>query len=214
MSSKPSYTDGQLLEATVNRKRMRTFVTILIMFSLVSGGAVTLISSLRGTTVDEPISVLPGVTLTPQDLKKSGLKAAVDVKYAGNTFVFFPDESTAGQGKELAGTKSGLTIDFRGGSVTFLGGQFIQDGSSVVRDQAYTWYKTKIVSTGLIEDKGSAVVGDVSARFADTSAAALLVRKNETVFTLLYTLSTPATGTAPQPIIALEALARLLASRF
>jgi hypothetical protein len=198
----------------VNRKRMRTFVTILIVLALVSGGTVTLISALRGTTVDEPITVLPGVTLTPQDLKETGLGTAVDVQYAGKTFVFFPDESTAGQGKELAGTKSGITIDFRGGSVTFLGGQFSQYSSPVVRDRAYAWYKDKVASAGLVEDKGTAVVGDVSARYSDPDAAALLVRKNETVFTLLYTLNTTATATTPRPIIALEALARLLASRF
>jgi hypothetical protein len=34
------------------------------------------------------------------------------------------------------------------------------------------------------------------------------------VFTLLYTLTTPATTVTSQPIVALEALARLLASRF
>jgi len=198
----------------VNRKRMRTFVTILIVLALVSGGAVTLISALRGTTVDEPISVLPGVTLTPQDLKETGLGTAVDVGYAGKTFVFFPDETTGGQGKELAGTKSGITIDFRGGSVTFLGGQFSQYSSPVVRDRAYAWYRDKVATTGLVDDKGTAVVGDASARYSDPDAAALLVRKNETVFTLLYTLSTPATNSTPRPIIALEALARLLASRF
>jgi hypothetical protein len=193
---------------------MRTFVTILIVLALVSGGTVTLISALRGTTVDEPITVLPGVTLTPQDFKETGLGTAVDVGYADKTFVFFPDESTDGQGKELAGTKSGITIDFRGGSVTFLGGQFSQYSSPVVRDQAYAWYRDKVASVGLVEDKGTAVVGDVSARYSDPDAAALLVRKNETVFTLLYTLNTAATSTTPQPIVALEALARLLASRF
>jgi hypothetical protein len=194
---------------------MRTFVTILIVLGLVSGGAVTLISVLRGTTVDEPIAVLPGVTLSPQDLEETGLGTAVDVRYAGKTFVFFPDESTDGQGKELAGTKSGITIDFRGGgSVTFLGGQFPQYSSPVVRDQAYAWYRDKVASTGLVDDVGTAIVGDVSARYSDTDAAALLVRKNETVFTLLYTLNANTTSTTPHPIVALEALARLLASRF
>jgi hypothetical protein len=198
----------------VNRKRMRTFVTILIILAFVSGGAITLISALRSTTVDEPISILPGVTLTPQDLKETGLGTAVDVQYAGKTFVFFPDESTDGQGKELAGAKSGITIDFRGGSVTFLGGQFSQYSSPVVRDRAYAWYREKVASAGLVDDKGAAVVGDVSARYSDPDVAALLVRKNETVFTLLYTLSTTATSVTSQPIVALEALARLLASRF
>lgn len=198
----------------MNRRRMRTFVTILIVLALVSGGTVTLISALRGTTVDEPITVLPGVTLSPKDFTETGLGTAVDVQYAGKTFVFFPDESTDGQGKELAGTKSGITIDFRGGAVTFLGGQFSQYSSPMVRDQAYAWYRDKVASAGLVDDKGSAVVGDASARYSDPDAAAILVRKNETVFTLLYTLSTTATSTTPRPIIALEALARLLASRF
>jgi DNA-binding transcriptional regulator of glucitol operon len=84
----------------------------------------------------------------------------------------------------------------------------------VVRDQAYAWYRDQAASTGLVDDKGTAVVGDVSARYSDPAAAALLVRKNETVFTLLYTLNATTTSTTPQPIIALEALARLLASRF
>jgi hypothetical protein len=195
----------------MNRKRMRTIVTILIVLALVSGGTVTLISALRGTTVDEPITMFPGVTLSPQDFKDMGLGTAVDVQYAGKTFVFFADSS----GGELAGTKSGITIDFRGGgSVTFRGGQFSQYSSPVVRDQAYAWYRDQAASMGLVDDKGTAIVGDASARYSDPDAAALLVRKNETVFTLLYTLSTAATNSTPRPIIALEALARLLASRF
>ena len=198
----------------MNRKRMRTFVTILIVLALVSGGAVTLFSALQSPTVNEPINVLPGVTLSPQDFNETGLGTAVDVGYADKTFMFFPDQGTNGQGKELAGTKSGITIDFRSGSVTFLGGQFSQYSSPVVRDQAYAWYRDKVATTGLVDDKGTAVVGDASARYSDPDAAALLVRKNETVFTLLYTLSTAATSTTPSPIVALEALARLLASRF
>lgn len=199
----------------MNRKRMRTIVTILIILAFVSGGAVTLFSALRGTTVDEPVTILPGVTLTPEDFAATGLGTAVDVQYAGKTFMFFSDESADGQGKELAGTKSGITIDFRdGGSVTFLGGQFLQYSSPVVRDRAYAWYQDKVASAGLVDDEGTAVVGDVSARYSAPDAAALLVRKNETVFTLLYTLTTTATTATSQPIVALEALARLLASRF
>lgn len=195
----------------MNRKRMRTIVTILIVLALVSGGTATLVSLLRGTTVDEPVAILPGVTLTPQDFRDVGLGTAVDVHYAGKTFVFFADS----QGSELAGAKSGITIDFRGGgSVTFRGGQFSQYSSPVVRDQAYAWYRDQAASTGLVDDKGTAVVGDVSARYDSPDAAALLVRKNETVFTLLYTQSTAATDSTPRPIVALEALARLLASRF
>lgn len=194
----------------MNRKRMRTFVTIIIVLALVSGGAVTLISALRGTTVDEPVTVLPGVTLSPQDLQGVGLGTAVGVQYAGKTFVFFADSS----GGELAGTKSGMAIDFRGGSVTFLGGQFAQYDSPTVRDQAYAWYRDKVASAGLVDDKGTSVVGDASARYSDPDVAALLVRKNDTVFTLLYTLNTAATNDTPRPIVALEALARLLASRF
>jgi hypothetical protein len=201
------------LEATVNRKRMRTVVTILIILAFVSGGTVTLISALRGTTVDEPVTVLPGVTLTREDFAATGLGTAVDVQYAGKTFVFFPDDSA--DGRELAGTKSGITIDFRnGGSVTFLGGQFLQYSSPVVRDRAYAWYRDKVASSGLADDTGTAVVGDVSARYSGSDAAALLVRKNETVFTLLYTLTNAATTATSQPIVALEALARLLAARF
>ena len=194
----------------MNRKRMRIIVTIIIVLALVSWGAVTLISALRGTTVEEPITVLPGVTLSPQDLQAVGLGTAVDVQYAGKTFVFFADSS----GAELAGTKGGMIIDFRSGSITFLGGQFSQYDSLTVRDQAYAWYRDKVASTGLVDDKGAAVVGDASARYSDPDVAALLVRKNDTVFTLLYTLSTAATNDTPRPIIALEALARLLASRF
>jgi hypothetical protein len=165
--------------------------------------------------VDEPVTILPGVTLTPEDFAATGLGTAVDVQYAGKTFMFFSDESADGQGKELAGTKSGITIDFRdGGSVTFLGGQFLQYSSPVVRDRAYAWYQDKVASAGLVDDEGTAVVGDVSARYSAPDAAALLVRKNETVFTLLYTLTTTATTATSQPIVALEALARLLASRF
>ena len=194
----------------MNRKRMRTFVTILIVLALVSGGTVTLISALRGTIVEEPIAMLPGVALSPQDLQEVGLGTAVDVQYAGKTFVFFADSS----GSELAGAKSGMIIDFRSGPVTFLGGQFSQYSSSTTRDQAYAWYRDKVASTGLADDKGTAVVGDASARYSDPDVAALLVRKNETVFTLLYTLTAAATDDTPRPIIALEALARLLASRF
>ena len=199
----------------MNRKRMRTFVTILIVLALVSGGAVTLISVLGGATVDEPITVLPGVTLSPQDFKETGLGTAVDVGYADQTFVFFPDQGTNGQGKELAGAKNGITIDFRGGgSLTFLGGQFTPDPNHALRDRAYTWYRNKLAADGLIDDTGTAIVGEASARYSDIGVAALLVRKNATVFTLLYTLNATTTGTAPQPIVALEALARLLASRF
>ncbi len=194
----------------MNRKRMRTFVTILIVLALVSGGTATLISALRGTIVEEPIAMLPGVALSPQDLQEVGLGTAVDVQYAGKTFVFFADSS----GSELAGAKSGMIIDFRSGSVTFLGGQFSQYSSSTTRDQAYAWYRDKVASTGLADDTGTAVVGDASARYSDPDVAALLVRKNETVFTLLYALTAAATNDTPRPIIALEALARLLASRF
>ena len=194
----------------MHRKRMRIWVILLIVLGLVSGGTVTLISALRGTTVDTPISLLPGVTLTPEDLKAAGLGSAVDVRYADKTFVFFPDA----QGNEQAQVKAGLTMDFRSGSVTFLGGQFSPASIPTVRDEAYAWYKNKVESTGLTDDKGSAIIGDASARFTDPAAAALIVRKNATVFTLLYTLNTPTASGAPEPVVALDALARLLAARF
>jgi len=195
----------------VNRKRMRTFVTILIVLALTSGGAVTLVSVLRGTTVDEPISVLSGVTLSPQDFKDTGLGTAVDVQYASKTFVFFADS----QGAELANAKGGLSIDFRGGgSVTLLCGQFAPDPNHALRDQAYAWYRDKLASDGLVVDAGTAIVGDGSARYDDPAVAAMLVRKNNTVFTLVYALTTTTTTTTPRPIVAAEALARLLASRF
>lgn len=194
----------------MNRKRMRIWVTLLVVLALVSGGTVTLIAALHGTTVDTPITVLPGVTLTPDDLKAAGLGAALDVRHADKTFVFFPDA----QGKELADAKSGLTLDFRTGSVTFLGGQFAPAAGSALPQEAYASYKTKVESTGLADDTGKAVIGDASARFTDPAAAALIVRKNNTVFTLLYTLNTPAANGTPEPIVALDALARLLASRF
>ncbi|MCE5192673.1 MAG: hypothetical protein ABFD13_03950 [Candidatus Cryosericum sp.] len=194
----------------MNRKRMRTWVIVLVVLALISGSIVTLVSALHGTTVDTPITVLPGVTLTPEDLNAVGLGTAVDVQYADKTFLFFPDA----QGKELASAKSGLTITFRNGSVTFLGGQFSQVGGSALRDQAYASYKNKVQDTGLSDDRGAAVIGDASARFADPAAAALIVRKNETVFTLLYTLNAAADTGSPEPIVALDALARLLAERF
>src|SRR5450830_2076119 len=139
---------------------MRTFVTILIVLALVSGGAVTLISALHGTTVDEPINVLPGMTLTPQDFTETGLGTAVSVGYADQTFVFFLDQSTNGQGKELATAKNGITVDFRdGGSLTLLGGQFASDSNHVLRNQAYAWYRDKLAADGLIDDTGTAIVG-------------------------------------------------------
>ncbi len=197
----------------MNRKRMRTFVILVIILSLVSGGVLTLISALHQQTVDEPITVLPGVTLSPQDLKDAGFVKASGVEYAGKTFVFFPDESANGESRELATVKSGMRIDFQdGGAVTFLGGQFSQDNGAVVRDRAFAWYRSKVTDTGLADDKGAAIIGDASARYDDTAAAALLVRKNGTVFTLVYTLGSAA-GTTPRPIVALEALARLIASR-
>jgi len=198
----------------LNRKRMRIFVTMVIVLALVSGGAVTLISALRSPTANEPINVLPGMTLTPQDFTETGLGTAVSVGYADQTFVFFPDQSTNGQGKELATAKNGITIDFRdGGSLTLLGGQFASDSNHVLRNQAYAWYKDKLAANGLINDTGTAIVGEASARYDDPAIAAMLVCKNNTVFTIVYTLNTAATSTAPRPIIALEALARLLASR-
>ena len=198
----------------MNRKRMRTFVTMVIVLALVSGGAVTLISALRSPTANESINVLPGMTLTPQDFTETGLGTAVSVGYADQTFVFFPDQSTNGQGKELATAKNGITIDFRdGGSLTLLGGQFTPDPNHVLRNQAYAWYKDKLAANGLINDTGTAIVGEASARYDDPAIAAMLVCKNNTVFTIVYTLNTAATSTAPRPIIALEALARLLASR-
>jgi len=198
----------------LNRKRMRIFVTMVIVLALVSGGAVTLISALRSPTANEPINVLPGMTLSSQDFTETGLGTAVGVGYADQTFVFFPDQSTNGQGKELATAKNGITIDFRdGGSLTLLGGQFTPDPNHVLRNQAYAWYRDNLVSNGLINDAGTTIVGEASARYDDPAIAAMLVRKNNTVFTIVYTLSTAATGTAPQPIIALEALAHLLASR-
>jgi len=198
----------------LNRKRMRIFVTMVIVLALVSGGAVTLISALRSPTATGPINMLPGMTLTPQDFTEAGLGTAVGVGYADQTFVFFPDQSTNGQGKELATAKNGITIDFRdGGSLTLLGGQFAPDPNHTLRDQAYAWYRDKLAANGLSNDTGTAIVGEASARYDDPAVAAMLIRKNDTVFTIVYTLSAAATGTAPQPIIALEALARLLASR-
>ena len=199
----------------MNRKRMRTFVSIVIVLALVSGGAVTLISALHGTTTDEPIGVLPGVTLSPQDFTETGLGTAVNVGYADQTFMFFPDQGTNGQGKELATAKNGISIDFRdGGSLTLLGGQFTPDPDHALRNQAYAWYKDKLAANGLIDDTGTAIVGEASARYDDPAVAAILVRKNDTVFTIVYTLNATTTSTAPRPIIVLEALARLLASRF
>ncbi len=197
----------------MNRKRMRTLVIVFVVIALVGGGVATLISALRQATVTEPVTILPGVTLTPQELNDAGLGTAVSVQRADKTFVFFPDERADGGGKELAAVKSGLAIDFQGGGeITFLGGQF--PDSPTVRDQAYAWYQSKVTDTGLADDTGAAIVGDASARYDDPAAAALLVRKNDTVFTLLYTLSATTEGTTePRPIIALEALARLLASR-
>jgi hypothetical protein len=193
---------------------MRTFVTIVIVLALVSGGAVTLISALRSPTVTGPINVLPGMTLSSQDFTETGLGTAVSIGYADQTFVFFPDQSTNGQGKELATAKNGITIDFRdGGSLTLLGGQFASDPNHALRDQAYAWYRDKLAADGLINDTGTAIVGEASARYDDPAIAAMLVRKNNTVFTIVYSLSTAATSTAPRPIIALEGLARLLASR-
>jgi len=82
-----------------------------------------------------------------------------------------------------------------------------------MRDAAYAWYRDKVTGTGLAEDKGSAIIGDASSRYDESGAAALLVRKDNTVFTLLYTVGTATTGSAARPIVALEALARLLVSR-
>jgi hypothetical protein len=193
---------------------MRTFVTIIIVLALVSGGAVTLISALRGTTVTGSINMLPGMTLSSQDFTETGLGTAVSVGYADQTFVFFPDQSTNGQSKELATAKNGITVDFRdGGSLTLLGGQFSPDPNHALRDQAYAWYRDKLTADGLITDTGKSIVGEASARYDDPTIAAMLVRKNDTVFTIVYSLGTAATSAAPRPIIALEALARLLASR-
>jgi hypothetical protein len=158
--------------------------------------------------------MLPGMTLSSQDFKETGLGTAVNVGYADQTFVFFPDQSTNGQGMELARAKNGITIDFRdGGSLTLLGGQFAPDPNHALRNQAYAWYRDKLAADGLIDDTGTAIVGEASARYDDPAIAAMLIRKNDTVFTIVYTLGTAATSTAPRPIIALEALARLLASR-
>src|SRR5664280_2824312 len=89
---------------------MRTFVTIVIVLALVSGGAVTLISALRSPTVTGLINVLPGMTLSSQDFTETGLGTAVSVGYADQTFVFFPDQSTNGQSKELATAKNGICL--------------------------------------------------------------------------------------------------------
>lgn len=199
----------------MNRKHMRTLVTIIVVIALLSGGAVTLISALRQAVLDEPVTVLPGITVTPQQLTEAGFGTAVSVQYAGKDFVFFPDQSTSDSGKEQADVKSGCAIDFRdGGEVTFLGGQFTQENDTAVRDAAYAWYRDKVTGTGLAEDKGSTIIGDASSRYDESGAAALLVRKNNTVFTLLYTVgAATSASTTARPIVALEALARLLVSR-
>ncbi|MHB8106218.1 MAG: hypothetical protein ACYDH4_02125 [Candidatus Cryosericum sp.] len=198
----------------MNRKRMRSLVIIVIVLALMSGGTVTLIAALHGTTVTGPVNVLPGMTLTPQDFTETGMGTAVSVGYASQTFVFFPDQSTSGQGKELATTKNGITVDFRdGGSLTLLAGQFVPDPKHTLRDQAYAWYRDKLAGDGLINDKGTAIVGEASARYDNPDVAAMLVRKNDTVFTIVYSLGSAAASKAPRPIIALEALARLLVSR-
>ena len=198
----------------MKRKRMRAFVTIVIVLALMSGGTVTLIAALHGTTVTGPINMLPGMTLTPQDFTEAGLGTAISVGYADQTFVFFPDQSSSGQGKELAMAKNGISVDFRdGGSLTLLGGQFAPDPNHTLRDQAYAWYRDKLAADGLINDKGGAIVGDASARYDDPDVAAMLVRKKDTVFTIVYSLGTTAASTALRPIIALETLARLLVSR-
>jgi hypothetical protein len=188
---------------------MRTTIILLVVLSLVSGGLITLLMALRSPVLDQPVTVLPGVTLTPQDFTAAGMGSALSVQYAGSSFVFYADAN----GAELADAKSGFTVELGGGaSVTVLCGRFADDAGHVLRDKAYAWYRSEAVSAGLVDDTGASVIGDASAHYAASDVAAVLVRRNDVVFTLLYTLSSAAPDAAV-PLAAAQALARTLASR-
>jgi hypothetical protein len=81
-----------------------------------------------------------------------------------------------------------------------------------LRDKAYGWYRSEAVSAGLVDDTGTSVIGDGSAHYAASDVAAVLVRRNDVVFTLLYTLGSAAADAAV-PLAAAQTLARTLASR-
>lgn len=193
----------------MNRKRMRTTIILLVVLSLVSGGLITLLMALRSPVLDQPVTVLPGIVLTPQDFTAAGMGSALSVQYAGSSFVFYADAS----GAELADAKSGFTVELQdGASVTVLCGRFVDDASHVLRDKAYAWYRSEAVSAGLVDDTGASVIGDASAHYAASDVAAVLVRRNDAVFTLLYTLGAAASNPGV-PLAAAQALARTLASR-
>ncbi|HNW85138.1 MAG TPA: hypothetical protein PLO19_06220 [Candidatus Cryosericum sp.] len=193
----------------MNRKRMRTTVILLVVLSLLSGGLITLVMALRTPVLEEPVTVLPGVTLTPQDFTNAGLGTPRSIQYAGSSFVFYADAN----GAELADARSGFTVELDGGaSVTVLCGRFADDATHTLRDKAYAWYRSEAVSTGLVDDTGASVIGDASAHYASTDVAAVLVRRNDAVFTLLYSLSSAAQDAAT-PLARAQALARTLASR-
>ncbi|MDO9099732.1 MAG: hypothetical protein Q7V53_03165 [Caldisericota bacterium] len=195
----------------MNRRKMRVVVSLIVVLALLASVALTLVTSLRSARIDEPVALLPGIEITPQEFLAAGAGEAVAVERAGKTFIFFAGEDATETSAELAQAKSGVAVDFRGGaSATFLGGQF---DDATIRDRAFVWYRSMVSENGLVDDTGPAVIGDRSARYADVTAAAVLVQKGNTVFTLVYSVQEASvTSSTPRPIVAAEALARLISS--
>jgi hypothetical protein len=195
----------------MNRGKMRVVVSLIVVLALLASVALTLVTSLRSARIDEPVALLPGIEITPQEFLAAGAGDAVAVERAGKTFIFFAGEDATETSAELAQVKSGVAVDFRGGaSATFLGGQF---DDATIRDRAFGWYRSMVSENGLVDDTGPAVIGDRSARYADVTAAAVLVQKGNTVFTLVYSVQEASvTSSTPRPIVAAEALARLISS--
>lgn len=193
----------------MNRRRIRMLITLVVILALVAGIGATLVVALRGQILDSPVTLLPGVTLTPEELADAGLGTATAAQYAPSSFVFFPGQT----GEEQARVRGGVTVVFGGGEeLTFLGGRF--PGAPDIRDQAYVLYRSKAADAGLVDDQPPTVIGRASARYEDSSAAAILVCADDTVFTLLYTRSTTDVAETSSPLAtSIEAVARLILSR-
>lgn len=197
----------------MNRTRARKLITILIIAALVSGSLATIIGAAYSARSDTTVTVLPGVSLTPRDFAAAGMGKVGTVQYATSTFVFFPDSSAAGKGRELAKTAGGASVDLDGqkSTLTVLAGEFT---SQTLCDRAFAWYRSKDSSGKFALDTGTSIVGNRSARYSDAGGAVLLVQKQETLVALVYELNkTGSTSASQHPMAALEALARLLAAR-
>ncbi len=138
----------------------------------------------------------------PQDLQEVGLGTAVDVQYAGKTFVFLRRQFR----QELAGAKSGMIIDFRRGFRHISRRAVFAVRSSTTRDQAYAWYRDKVASTDWPTTREPRSSEDARTVLRPGRSSPARAKERDGVYTPVR-IDCCCHNDTPRPIIALEALA-------